>query len=234
MLTCRPDKASLNPASLRSLKSSSSQHLAHDAAPLRAYFATVCRPSIATRKGLPPALARRRCSQMLTDSPTGRRSYCWPTRPSPACISRAWSTTRSSCRRDRRCYARVSIGTATYSSVAAAPPLNRSACGQDVSPEVQDAAFHAPEFAHVHHRGKALAPGGYAGRRRQRRLAHRGHCTIVFTVHLRPRAVHALASTVSAVSNDPTTMNDAVPASAACPPRGPPAACPCAPGPSPR
>ena len=42
-------------------------------------------------------------------------------------------------------------------SVAAAPPLKPIRCGQDVSPEVQDAAFHAPEFAHVHHRGKALA-----------------------------------------------------------------------------
>ena len=48
-------------------------------------------------------------------------------------------------------------------AVAAAPPLKPIRCGQDVSPEVQDAAFHAPEFAHVHHRGKALA-----ARRRQR------------------------------------------------------------------
>ena len=51
----------------------------------------------------------------------------------------------------------VSVLLATYSSVAAAPPLKPIRCGQDVSPEVQDAAFHAPEFAHVHHRGKALA-----------------------------------------------------------------------------
>ena len=43
------------------------------------------------------------------------------------------------------------------SARAAAPPLKPIRCGQDVSPEVQDAAFHAPEFAHVHHRGKALA-----------------------------------------------------------------------------
>ncbi len=51
----------------------------------------------------------------------------------------------------------VAVLLATYSSVAAAPPLKPIRCGQDVSPEVQDAAFHAPEFAHVHHRGKALA-----------------------------------------------------------------------------
>ena len=52
-------------------------------------------PSIvATRSPRPPL--RAKCSPT---SPTGRRSSCWPTRPSPACTSRAWSTTRSSCRR---------------------------------------------------------------------------------------------------------------------------------------
>ena len=51
----------------------------------------------------------------------------------------------------------VAVLLATYASVAAAPPLKPIRCGQDISPEVQDAAFHAPDFAHAHHRGKALA-----------------------------------------------------------------------------
>ena len=38
--------------------------------------------------------------------------------------------------------------------MAAVKPVH---CVQDVSPEVLDAAFHAPAFDTVHHRGKALA-----------------------------------------------------------------------------
>mmetsp|Transcript_3282 Transcript_3282/g.10292 ORF Transcript_3282/g.10292 Transcript_3282/m.10292 type:complete len:111 (+) Transcript_3282:362-694(+) len=46
---------------------------------------------------------------------------------------------------------------ATYAAVSAVPALKPVRCGQDVTPETQDTAFHAPDFEVVHHRGKSLA-----------------------------------------------------------------------------